>query len=210
LARTAYGQSLLLKLAVLVPLLAVAAINRLVLRPRLTASSGRPRIRSLFTRLVQGELALAAVLLIAVGLLGSLPPPGNRGLPAEVESARQAGSLRVSLRVDPNWVGVSRFRVAFADGEGRVPSDLGRATLTFAMDGMNMGRTHVTLTPQGDGVYETTGYYVGMPGVSLVNVAVSRGAGADESAVFRIEVPDVNPRQLGGLVAALGLRRGDS
>src|SRR5262249_22641600 len=86
LARTAYGQSLLLKLAVLVPLLAVAAINRLVLRPRLTASSGRPRIRSLFTRLVQGELALAAVLLIAVGLLGSLPPPGNRGLPAEVES----------------------------------------------------------------------------------------------------------------------------
>ena len=209
LPRTAWGQSLLLKLALLLPLLAIAAINLFVMRPRLTIANAPPCVRRLFPRLVRAELTLAATLLVAVGLLGSLPPPGDRGLPSAVETARLAGSLRVALRVDPNWVGVSRFHVVLSDADGRVPTDIARVTLTFAMDGMNMGRTSVTLMPRGSGAYETTGFYVGMPGLSLVNVAVNRGTGADESAVFRIEVPDVNARQLAGLAAALGLRRRD-
>src|SRR3989441_2996108 len=205
LVQTAYGQSLLLKLALLLPLLGVAAINRRSLRPRRAvgdASTGTPLPRR-FRNRVGAEILLGVGLLLVVGLLGSLPPPGPTMVPSPVEMARQAGPLRVTLRVDPNWVGISRFRVTLADPQGTPPIDVRQVTMTFAMEGMNMGRTHVVPTARGDGVYETEGFYVGMPGVSQIGIGISRRDAPDTGAAFRIEVPDVNAAQLSGLRASL-------
>jgi Tol biopolymer transport system component/mono/diheme cytochrome c family protein len=73
------------------------------------------------------------------------------------------------------------------------------------MEGMNMGRTNVSATERSAGVYQTDGFYIGMPGISQIGVAVNRGGARDRTAVFRIEVPDVNSRQIAGLPAALGI-----
>ena len=199
LVRSGYGEALLLKLSLLVPWLAVAAVNRLLLRPRV-ATAG-----ALFTSLVRAEIVFGVAVLLVVGVLGSLPPPGARALPAPTDVARQAGPLRVSLEVDPTWVGVSRFRVRLADATGSPPPDVRRVVLTFTMDGMNMGRTHVTLAPRRDGTWETRGFYVGMPGIAQIGVAITREDAPDAGAVFRVEIPDVNAAQLAGLRASAGV-----
>ena len=122
--------------------------------------------------------------------------------------ARQAGDLRVAFKVDPAWVGVSRFQVELSDAQGLPPDDVRQVVLTFTMEGMNMGRTTVTMTPRGDGRYEAEGFYIGMPGLSQVGVAVERAGGGGRTAVFRVEVPDVNPQQLASLWSVLGLGGG--
>lgn len=193
LLSTAYGQSLIFKLALLIPLLGIAVVNLLMIRPHR------------FLARVRAEAVLGTVLLLGAALLASLPPSAQQSLPEPLETARQAGDLRVALRVDPVWVGVSRFRVILSDAQGLPPSDVRQVVLTFTMEGMNMGRTNVTAAARDAGVYETDGFYIGMPGISQIGVAVNRGGARDRTAVFRIEVPDVNPKQFAGLPAALGI-----
>lgn len=65
---TPYGYLLLIKLALFAAMLAIAAINRHILTPRLAMSRG-PLIRNIFA-----EATLAAVLLAAVGALGIMVP----------------------------------------------------------------------------------------------------------------------------------------
>ena len=199
LIRSAYGEALLVKLGLVAAWLAIAAVNRFTLLPRLAFKG------PLLTSLVRAEAIVGVGVLLVVGLLGSLPPPGARSLPVATEVARQAGPLRVSLLVDPTWVGVSRFRVVLADRVGASPADVARVVLTFTMDGMNMGRTHVTLAQRDGGVWETEGFYVGMPGLSQIGVAIGRARDADLNAVFRIEIPDLNAAQLGGLRPVAGV-----
>jgi copper transport protein len=209
LSSTAHGQSLVVKLALLLPLLAIAAMNLFFVRPRIAAGAGAEAwLPRRFLRNVRAEAALGVALLLPVALLATLPPSAQQPFPEELGMARQAGDLRVALRVKPAWVGVSSFEVALSDANAVPPTDVRQVVLTFTMEGMNMGRTNVTMTPRGNGHYQTTGFYIGMPGISQIGVAVNRGGAADRSAVFRVEVPDVNPWQLGGLAAVLSPGRG--
>jgi copper transport protein len=201
---TAYGQALLVKLAIVAPLLAIGAVNLLVVRPKL-AGAGSTTTARRFRWLVGGELALGGGVLLATATLTSLPPPGQQGLPGPVDIARQAGDLRLQLSVDPDWVGVSRFRIVVSDVQGQPPSDVTDVILTFTMEGMNMGRTTVRAAPMEAGVFETEGFYIGMPGSSLVGVAVSRSVGREQSAVFRVETPNISQNQFQGLRPSLGL-----
>jgi copper transport protein len=198
---TAHGESLVLKLTLLVPLLGIAAVNLLRLRPSIAAGTERASRRFLVN--VRAEAVLAAAVLLTVALLAALPPAAQQPLPAPLGMARQAGDLRVSFRVDPAWVGVSRFLVELADAQGQPPRDVRQVILTFTMEGMNMGRTSVTMRPVGEGRYEAEGFYIGMPGLSQIGVAIDRAGGGDRTAVFRIEIPDVNPQQLAGLRSVL-------
>src|ERR1051326_3062660 len=200
LVATPYGQSLLLKLALVLCLLAPAAMNLLYIRPRAGSKVAR-----VFHRLVMTEVLIGGFVLVAVGTLSALPPPAAVSLPAAVESTRQIGDLRITLAVDPNWVGVSRFRVTLADQRGQPPPDVQQVVYTFAMQGMNMGRTTVFASPHAPGVYESDGFYVGMPGISQIGVSVSRANAADAATVFLIDVPDLNHNQFDGLRASLGV-----
>jgi copper transport protein len=204
---TPYGQSLLVKIGVLLFLLATAAVNLLYVRPRVAAGRSIPSgvLARVFHRLVLTEVLIGAGVLLAVGVLSTLPPPGQASLPTATEATRQSGDLRLTLNVDPNWVGVSHFRLTLTDVQGNPPADVQNVVYTFAMQGMNMGRTTVFAAPMGGGVYEATGFYVGMPGVSQVGVSVSRSGAQDESGVFLIDVPDLNHNQFDGLRASLGV-----
>jgi len=80
LVGTAYGRLLLLKFALLVPLFALAAVNRVRLKRRLLAGQATSPVRGaqpMLTRLrrnVLGEAGLGAAILLVVGLLGVTPP----------------------------------------------------------------------------------------------------------------------------------------
>jgi copper transport protein len=198
LLATAYGQALLIKLTLVGVILAFAAGNLLVVRRRVRQAQS-PQLARSFVGLVVGELSIAVGVLGATGLLTSLPPPGQQSLPEAFSATRQAGSLRVTLSADPNWVGVSHYAVRLADRAGREPSDVSSVTLTFSMRDMNMGRTTVIAAPTADQGYQASGFFVGMPGVSEIGVGIQRSEGADESAVFDMDVPDLTQDQFQGL-----------
>ena len=73
LVGTTYGHLLLLKIALFVAMVAIAAVNRLRLAPRLPAEAAT---RGLM-RNVLAETALGLVILAVVGVLGTLPPAGG-------------------------------------------------------------------------------------------------------------------------------------
>jgi putative copper resistance protein D len=80
LVGTPYGRLLLLKLLLLVPLLGLAAVNRLTLKPRLVAAVADAQgtgMSALLRRLryhVIAEAVLGGSILLIVGALGTLPP----------------------------------------------------------------------------------------------------------------------------------------
>jgi mono/diheme cytochrome c family protein/uncharacterized membrane protein len=200
----AHGQSLLVKLALLVPLLVIAAINLFFIRPGVAAAK-TGKAQRLFLANVRAEAMLATLLLLPVAILAALPPSAQQAFPQPLEIARQAGDLRVAFRVDPVWVGVSRFEVSLFDEQGAAPLDVRQVVLTFTMEGMNMGRTNVTMTPRGKGLYEAEGFYIGMPGIAQIGVAINRAGADGQTAVFCVEVPDLNPKQFAGLDVVLGI-----
>jgi putative copper export protein len=80
-ADSAYGQALIVKLAIFAVLLSGGAYNRLVAHPRLerAALGLDPDDRGASAALrvsVAAELALAAALMVSVAVLVSLPAPG--------------------------------------------------------------------------------------------------------------------------------------
>jgi putative copper export protein/mono/diheme cytochrome c family protein/peroxiredoxin len=84
LVGTPYGRLLLLKIALLFPLLAVASVNLLQLRPRLLAAAVRERqktVSQLLAKLKRNvivEVSLGLVVLSIVGALGVTPPARHR------------------------------------------------------------------------------------------------------------------------------------
>jgi putative copper resistance protein D len=79
LVGTAYGQLLLLKLVLLLPLIAIAALNRVHLKLRLliaqaTRGDGAQRLLTRLRRNVIGEAGLGGAVFLVVGLLGVTPP----------------------------------------------------------------------------------------------------------------------------------------
>ena len=80
LVGTLYGRLLVLKVVLLLPLLGLATLNLLRIRPQLLAGAATQRwehCHQLLTRLqrhVLGEIALGGGILILVGWLGSVPP----------------------------------------------------------------------------------------------------------------------------------------
>jgi putative copper export protein/mono/diheme cytochrome c family protein len=71
---TSYGQLLLLKVGLFAAMVALAAVNRLRLRPRLNDPPRRAATLQALTRNGAIEIALGLVILAIVGALGTMPP----------------------------------------------------------------------------------------------------------------------------------------
>jgi len=74
LVGTAYGQLLLLKIALVIAMVAVAATNRLVLVPRLQDAAGAERVLGRLRRNGLIEIAFGLAIMAIVGALGTTPP----------------------------------------------------------------------------------------------------------------------------------------
>ncbi len=203
LVSSAYGQSLAFKIFILISLLAIAADNFFYFRPRLEQGADAERAPRRFLANVRAEALLGGLVLAGAALLTSLPPVAQQAAPAAFELARQLGELRISLRIDPVWVGVSRFQVKVETPAGPA-ADVRNVALTIGTSGIDAGTIHAALSERARGVFEGEGFYLGMPGVTQIGVAVNRGGDAAR-ATFAVEVPDLNPGRVGGLAALLGL-----
>jgi copper transport protein len=130
--RNGYSTTLALKVAIVIPLIGLGALNRYRNVPRYGSAGSQAMLRT-----VGGELALAAGVLLATGVLTGLPPklneepagPGAR--PLVVTGADFATTTRVRLEVSPGTVGPNTFVADVTDYDSGEPVDARRVSLTF-------------------------------------------------------------------------------
>jgi copper transport protein len=136
---TGYGLAVLGKVALFLPLVALGAVNRFGIVPRLARESGRVH---LLRRTVGGELLIAVGMFGVAGVLAGLPPPSQASHEPEtpagvvVSGSDFATSIRVRLAIDPGTAGPNEFHVNVDDFDTGEPVDATRVALRLTRPGV--------------------------------------------------------------------------
>jgi copper transport protein len=190
LADTAYGAALSGKLLLIAPLVALAAINLVLTRPRLQRPMpGQAPVRQL-RLLVFGEIACAMAVVAVTAILVGQAPAASIPLDGKAFSeTTQSDDLAVTFEVVPNQAGDNRLTVQLADAAGR-PVANAQPRLVLTMLEMDMGARVVDARPSPGaiGQYQATGGYLSMPGRWQADVEVPRQDRAETTARFPVSV----------------------
>ena len=187
LTSTRYGVTLLVKLGLMLPLLLVAAYN--ARRGRRAVVSGKPGAVRGFVRSATAEVLLGLGVFFAAAFLTqttaskSIPEAIK---PQEFDQAMQVADLNVRLGVEPNIVGLNKYRVTVTDQSGR-PVDAERVRLTFRyQEDQTVGPSTLSLNRVDPGVYLGQGFYLTLQGGWRIEVEVRRSNVDDASGFFPI------------------------
>jgi copper transport protein len=163
---TSYGQTLLVKIALLGGAMLLAAVNLLRNKPQLAAFNERPELgpaaAALLRKLVAGEVLLVAGAVLGSAVLTSLAPPpkalastGNATVhvgPGPVTEVVERNGYRLEFHLSPNRAAVpNSFAVGITRG-GR-PVRGADVTTTFSSLDMEMGRQGYNLRETAPGLY---------------------------------------------------------
>lgn len=193
---TWYGWTLLTKIFLVLPLLAIGAVNLLVIKPQLRKSlleQGEKALEATFgvlkrfRPLVQVEVVLGVVILLVVTVLTNLSPAATAtsGGPSLVSNRTD---FDITLLIEPNQVGHNQVQVLVKDQEGN-SVDLENVLLDVMMTDMDMPWQRLEATLQEDGSYRTEAV-LGMAGNWRVNVRVmEKGSSEQQTAVFDNYLP---------------------
>jgi copper transport protein len=187
LTDTWYGKTLLVKLGLLVPLLAVAGYNaRWGKRRLIRAARGEPRR---FVATVTLEAALGLGVMLAAAFLTQTGVAKSVVRASEVKPflrTGQAADLRMELSIDPNRTGLNTFRVRLQDAAG-APVEAQRTQLVFRyQEDQTVGPATLNLQKTGDGVYLGQGPFLPLEGQWRVEVSVRRADVDDANAFFDV------------------------
>lgn len=212
LTGTMYGVTILCKVALLLPLLALGAANmylgsgqvRRLLRwiPGGAAASG---FSSRLLRIVRLELLLASLILLATGVLTSIQPSAEtvRAAPAVAFSeSRETDAGILTLSVDPAAAGVNRIEVLLEE-DGRPVTDASRVAVRFALESAGVGQSESLARAVGDGRYALTGPQLGLPGEWEVEVVARRPGQPDARGEFSVPVSPPRVVERAGVRAVL-------
>ncbi|MFO6453251.1 MULTISPECIES: copper resistance CopC/CopD family protein [unclassified Aeromicrobium] len=159
--QTGYGRAVLVKTALLVPVVAVAVWNRRVLVRRVSGrdATGAERV---LRRTVAFEAVTIAGVLIATGVLvGQTPPPRADTVLEDVPIVQRveldlAETHRVELVVTPARRGVNAVQVTLTDAAGRVVDLAEPPRLQIALEEGDLGPINRPLTRTAEGHWEGT------------------------------------------------------
>jgi copper transport protein len=188
---TPYGWTLLAKLALIVPLLILGAVNLLWVRRRLAREE---RAGQWLRWLVTDEALLAALVLLSVGMLTSLEPARQV---ASREGIGQKNQLTfqdtvegadITLEIEPGRTGPNRFTVFLKDRLGRPITNATDVTLGFNYLDANLGENTALAQPAGAGNYVLEEGLLSIAGLWQVELVVRRPDAFDARTAFRFEV----------------------
>ncbi|HEU5434349.1 MAG TPA: FixH family protein, partial [Thermomicrobiales bacterium] len=182
LRATDYGVTLVVKLALLVPLLALGAVNLLAASPGIRREAMTARTAGTWVRrlpwTIGAEVALVTVVLLVVGRLTSLEParaefaaqqPADVVVPLVLdpdETARPA-----TLTIAPGAAGPNRYRLDIA-GDAVPPG--GETLLRVSLPALGVGAQEIALTRAGPSVFTGGGSELGIAGVWTVETVVRK------------------------------------
>jgi copper transport protein len=179
LTGTPYGQTLILKLILIVPLLALAAFNLFVVTRKLRAAETEQQVEGWGGHFVTALMAEAVIVTLLLGVVGMLigTPPARQVMALEANrisiplaAAGQTGTLSIS----PGTVGPNHYRLELGSGHEdhlRNPS-ITDATLRLELPDRQTGQIDVPLRPAPGGGYEAHGSELAFPGEWRMQVTV--------------------------------------
>lgn len=190
---SAYGRAVLVKVALLAPVVVLAAWNRLELVPRLRARETAAAARLLRRTVAAEALALAAVLVATGALVGQTPPARadvvRAGVPTVQRSDLELGeSHRLRVVVSPVRRGTNAVQVALVDTNDSAVDLDAVPRLQVSSDDAGVGAMNRPLSRTAPGRWEGT-LDLPLPGTWKLALAV-RLSRFDEPVVFaEVEVP---------------------
>ena len=182
LVDTGFGRLVVLKSSLLLVLAGLGGINRFRNVPAV-----RETLRGL-RRVGTGEVAVAAVVLAATGLLVNLSPGGTPKAvaletvkPVRVSGADFATTTRVALEATPGTVGSNRFVVRVTDYDSGKPVAVSSIRLRFtSTDRPDVAESALELPRAAPGRFAATGSNLSLDGRWKVTAVVPRGVEAVE------------------------------
>ena len=175
LVHTLYGETLLVKLVLVLILLGVAAANQLWLLPRVNAireaggGSTAAIVLRHFRKTVVAEAALGLLILLVVPFLsGSARNQEFQAKAADLTQTQHAGGHAVRLRPSGAQPGMTDYDV-WAPGAG------GRVTVAFSSPKRGVPETEALATSLGGDHYRVTGLYTPIAGTWQARVATESG-----------------------------------
>ncbi|MGD9892234.1 MAG: CopD family protein [Dehalococcoidia bacterium] len=189
-----WGRALLLKLALVVLLLALGAVNLLLIRPRMAGYAQRmdratreraASLRFTFRRVVIAEAVLGAVILLVVGVLTGVSPSETAVAGPEgpfrpfVLDATSGEGYTGRLVLSPGRIGNNRFDLSVQRPNGApVPPETSAVLRITTLD-QETGTAEAPMEALGGGRFTTTGAYLSTVGLWEI-AAVVRQPGADD------------------------------
>lgn len=179
LIATDYGRILLLKVGLFLAMVAIAAVNRLYLTPRLPEPGP---VRAL-VRNSLAETGLGAGVLLFVGVLGTLPPATHVHTPAAVppEAAYvhiHTAETMADVILVPGRAAQANATIRLSREDGtEFPAQVVRIALDPPQGAGKSLQADATRRP--DGTWEVPNLTLGVPGVWTVRVIVGTGPGRE-------------------------------
>jgi copper transport protein len=179
LTTTPYGQTLILKLILIVPLLCLGAFNLAVVTRKLRSAETEERVEGWGNHFVTALVSEAVIVTLLLGVVGMLigTPPARQVMEQE------AGSLRIPLAANgesgtliltPGTVGPNHYRLELGSGhEAHLQNPaLTEATLRFELPAQPSGQIDVPLASAPTGGFEGHGSELAFPGDWQMQVTV--------------------------------------
>lgn len=185
---TPYGLTLVIKIFLVGALLVLGALNLLWVRPRLSSEEGASRW---LRRLVFGEVALATLVVLSVGVLTSMEPARQAasrlgiGLEDRLSFQDTVEGADIALKVDPGEVGLNQFTITLTDRLGRPITNATDVTLELTYLDKDLGTTTLVATSTGQGVYVVDGELLSLAGAWQAGIVVRRPDAFDARTAFR-------------------------
>jgi len=186
LTGTDYGRLLLIKIALFVVMVAIAAVNRLTLTPRLaqgTSAVAAQAVRQLRRNAVL-EATAGAVILGIVGLLGTLPPGSHANhhpsgaIPADATFQHiHTGQGMADVMIEPGRVGAAHATIHLWNEDF---GTLGAQAVTVTLTPPAAGGKPITrvAAQDADEAWQVDGIELSEPGNWTVTVSAALSSGA--------------------------------
>jgi copper transport protein len=187
-----YGHVLLIKQAFVAGLLIIAAVNLLVVSPRLNrdrqdqvADTG---LVARFGKNVMLELTLASLLLVSVSFLTYIPPAKVVLPNSDLRDETQVDDLSLNITISPGRVGQNTFMLSINTTHGHPLHSAKEVLLRFTPSQANLPPSELQLIGQGDGTYSAKGANMSLPGRWQVQAVVRREEEFDAYANFEFNL----------------------
>ncbi len=205
---TFYGQTLLVKISLMLVVGLFGAANAMLLHPRLAAPLARllrkpvgwtPFSFRQFPRLVMAELALGLLVLLLAGVITAVPTARGATYTAAANSLstrnQTVDDMFITLAINPNQAGQNIFTVRAVSTRRPPPAELLRVILRLTYLEEDLGLTSVTMDKFEPDLYLVSGNQLYLPGRWQIDVVARRKGIEDSVARFEWVVPQSAPEQ---------------
>lgn len=194
-----YGHVLLVKQAFVAGLLTIAAINLLVISPRLKRyhleGITDPTLVTRFGKMLGLELTFAGLLLANVSFLTYVPPAKLVSFSTDLTRSTRVDDLKIDMTISPGRVGQNTFTLSVTTSEGQPLNSAREVLLRFTPSQGNISASDLELIGLGDGTFTAKGAYLSLPGRWQIQAIVRREDKFDAFANFNVTLRDPGASQ---------------